>query len=157
MHKAMVQTIGHVQAQPVDVKRIHPVFDTFQKIVCDGRILKVQFYQFKMSFPAFIPEPIIIIAVAVEIDMEPVFIRGIPLLFLYVLKCPESAAYMVEYAVQDDFYSMCVQVFAYTGKIIICAKSAVDFLKIPGIIPVAVGFKDRIQQDRVHAQFLKIS
>ena len=61
-----------------------------------------------MSFPAFIPEPIIIIAVAVKIDMEPVFIRGIPLLFLYVLKCPESAAYMVEYAVQDDFYSMCV-------------------------------------------------
>ncbi len=50
-------------------------FYTFQEIIYNSRIGKIQFDQFKMAFPSFIPEAVIIAAVAVKADMEPVFVR----------------------------------------------------------------------------------
>ena len=97
-----------------------------------------------MAFPSFIPESVIIAAVAVKADMEPVFVRWIPFLLLYIFKCPEASSHMVKYTIQYNFYVMFMQIFTDLFKIFIRSKPAVDRLKISCIISMIVRFKDRI-------------
>ena len=72
-HEIVIQTISHIQTETVDIKFIDPALYTFQKIIYNSRIGKVQFDQFKMSFPSLIPESVLITTVTVKIDVEPVF------------------------------------------------------------------------------------
>ena len=102
-HKIMIQTIGNIQTESVDAEVFDPKLYTVQQIIYNSRILKIQLDQFKMTFPAFIPETIIITTVSVETDMKPVFIRRVPFLFLDIPECPEAASDMVEDTVKDYF------------------------------------------------------
>ena len=97
-----------------------------------------------MTFPSFIPETVIVTAVSVKTDMEPVLVWGIPFLLLHILKCPEASSDMIEYTVQHNLYIMFMQIFTDLFKIFICTESAVDLLKISCIISMIVRFKDRI-------------
>ena len=99
----MIQTIGNIQTESVDAEVFDPKLYTVQQIIYNSRILKIQLDQFKMTFPAFIPETIIITTVPVETDMKPVFIRRVPFLFLDIPERPEAASDMVEDTVKDYF------------------------------------------------------
>ena len=109
-----------------------------------------------MSFPAFIPEAVIVGIIAVEINMEPVLIRGIPLLLLDILKGPESASHMVEHSVQDDLHAMCMETLADFSKILVRSKPAVYLLKITCVIAVVIRLEYRVKQDRIYSEIAKI-
>lgn len=102
------------------------------------RILKVQFDKLKMALPSLVPEPVIITAVTVEIDMEPVLVGRIPFLLLYVSKCPESSSDMVKDTVQYNFDIVIVQLPAYSPEIIIGPKPAVDLPEISCVVSMIV-------------------
>ena len=62
-----------------------------------------------MAFPAFIPEPVVVFGVAVEADMEPVFVGAVPLFLPHVLESPEASAHVIEHAVQHDAQTSLMQ------------------------------------------------
>src|SRR5699024_5220677 len=105
---------------------------------------------------ALVPEAVIVSAVPVEINAEPVFVRGIPLFLLDILKCPEASSDMIKHAVQHHLYVMVMQLFADSLKIIVCSKAAVDLHKISCIIAVVVRFEDRVHDDRSDPELLEI-
>ena len=156
-HKVVVQAVSNIEAQSVNAEFFNPESDTIQQVICDCRILQIQLNQLEMAFPALIPKAIVITAVAVKINEKPVLVRRFPFLFLYILKCPKTAAYMVEDPIQHDFDIMGVQRFTYVFKIFIRAEAAVYFFKIPGIISVIIGFKNRIQNNGSYSKLLEIS
>jgi hypothetical protein len=118
--------------------------------------MKVQLDQFKMSLPALVPEAVVVAVIAVEVDMEPVFVRGVILLLLYILKRPESASHMVEYTVQHDLHTVLVETLADVGKVFVGTETAVDLLEIPRVIAVVVRFEDRVEQDGIDAKIPQI-
>ena len=138
-----IQGIGNVQAQAVNVKFLYPAANAVKNVLDDFFVAQIQLHQFVMTFPAFVPKSVVVIGVSVKADVEPIFVRRIPLLFLYVLECPEAAADMVEHTVQHNAHAFFVQLAADFGKIFVGAEAAVDFSKISGIIAVAVRFKNR--------------
>ena len=152
----MIKAVGHIQTQPVDVKCIYPEFHTFQEVIGDSGIMKVQLDQFKMSLPALIPEAVVIAVIAAEVDMEPVFVRGIALFLQYILERPESASHMVENTVQYDLHTVLVETLADVGKVFVGTETAVDLLEIPRIIAVVVRFEDRVEQDGIDAKIPQI-
>ena len=103
-------------------------------------------------YPAFVPESVVICVVAVEINVEPILVGGVPLLLLHILECPEASAYMVEYTVQYDLHTVFMETLAYVCKVIVRSETAVDLFEIPGIVAVIVRFEDWIQKDRIYAK-----
>src|SRR5699024_6101026 len=95
-HEIVVQRVSDIKTETVDTEFLDPHFYTAEKIINDSWIAEVQLDELKMSFPAFIPETVVIAAVAVKIDDEPVLVWRIPLLFLHIFECPESSSDMVE-------------------------------------------------------------
>ena len=91
-----------------------------------------------MTLPALIPKSVIIVAVAAEIDMEPIFNKDRELLIE-----TKASADVVENAVQDYLYAVFVKLFADLCKVFICAKAAVYLAVISGIIAVSVGIEHR--------------
>ena len=77
-----------------------------------------------MSFPALIPEAVIIAGISV-IDMKPVTITVVAVSDLN--KLCEISADVIENAVKYYLDAVFVQLFAKCGKICVCAESAVYF------------------------------
>ena len=72
----MVQTVSHIQPDPVDVKLFDPSFDRMENVLYHIFIMQVQLDQIVIAFPAFIPQAVIIIGVAAEINtVKPVYVR----------------------------------------------------------------------------------
>ena len=63
-HKAFIQTISHIQAQTIYSEFIHPEFYAFQNIIDHFLVSEIQLYQIIMSFPALIPQTIIVIGIS---------------------------------------------------------------------------------------------
>ena len=96
-----------------------------------------------MAFPSLIPETVIVGGIAVEIDMEPVFIRGIPFPFPHVperLKIPPD---VIEYAVQNHPDSPFMTGPAQPFEIGVGAKAAVNPAVIPRVVSVGVALEYR--------------
>ena len=155
-HEIVVQAVRHVETEPVDAEFLDPHFHTLQEIVNDSRILQVQFDQFIVAFPALVPETVVVAAVAVKVNAEPVFVGRVPFLLLYIFKCPEAPSHVIENAVQHDLHIVVVKRLTDFLKVIIRSEAAVDLFEIPRIITVVVRLKDRIQDDRADPKFLKI-
>ena len=85
--------------EAVDAEFLDPHFHAAEKIVCYSRVAQVQFYKLVVSFPAFIPEPVIVVWITVKADMKPVFVWGIPSFLQNILKCPEPSSNVVEYTI----------------------------------------------------------
>ena len=96
------------------------------------------------DLPALVPETVIIAAVSVKADMEPVLVRRIPFLLLYIFERPETTTDMVENTVENDFHTIFMERFTYFSEIFICAQTASMLLKISRVISVIVGFKNRV-------------
>jgi len=75
--------------------------------------------------------------------MEPVFVRGIPAIFKYILKCPEAASHMVKYTIQDNLDSRCMQLIDNLLEILVRAKTAVDLRVISRIVAVCIALEYR--------------
>ena len=155
-HEIVVQAVRHVETEPVDAEFLDPHFHTFQEIVNDRRILQVQFDQFIVALPALVPETVVVAAVSVKVNAEPVFVGGVPFLLPDIFKGPEAPSHMIKDAVQHDLYIVIMEHLTDFLKIIVRSEPAVDLLKIPRIITVVVRLKDRIQNDRADPQLLKI-
>ena len=97
-----------------------------------------------MSFPAFIPENVIVTTISVKTQMKPVLVWRIPFFLLNILKSPEPTTNMVKHAIQYNFHMVFMKYMAYFGEIIVSSKAAVYLFKIPCIISVIVGFEDWI-------------
>ena len=150
--EVLIQTVGHVQPQAVDIKFLHPQADAVKNMLYDRRVFQVELDQLVMAFPAFIPETVIIVGVALKRDVEPVFIRGVPLFLLHVAECPKAAANVVEHTVEYNLDTVFVKGIADGSKILVSAEPAVDLAEVARVIAMAVRFKDRGKIDRVAAQ-----
>ena len=112
--------------------------------MADNRLVsEVKLYKIEVSFPAFIPQPVIIIGIAIEAYMEPVLIDTVPFVFKYVLKCPESSPDMVEHPVDYDLYPCLVKFINNFLKVIVCSDTAVNDRIISCVVSVCVRFKQR--------------
>ena len=63
---------------------------------------------------------------------------------------------MIEYTVEHDLDIMVMEFFADGFEILVCPQTAVDLHKIPCVISMVVGFKDRIQDNGADPQLLEI-
>ena len=134
----MIERISDIKAQSVNAEFFNPESDTIQQVICDCRVLQIQLYQLEMAFPALIPKAIVITAVAVKINEKPVLVRRFPFLFLYILKCPKTAAYMVEYPVEHDLDIVRMKRFTYCLEIFVRSEATVDLRKISCVIAVII-------------------
>ena len=120
----------------------------------DLLISEIEFYQIIVSFPALIPQAVVIIGIAVKADMEPVFIGRVLPVFDHILKLQKAAADMIEYTVKNDTDPVLVELFADVTEILVRPQADIDLLIISGVISMCVGFKQRAEIDCVNPQLL---
>ena len=106
-------------------------------------ISEIKLNKVEVSFPAFIPQTVVIIGIPVEAYMEPVLIDTVPFIFQYVLKSPEPPAHMIEYSVDYDLDSGLMKFTNYFPKVIVCSDTAVNDRIISCVVSVCVRFKQR--------------
>ena len=138
-----LQAISHIEPQPVNIKLLDPATDAREQIVPDLSIIKVQLDQIVISFPAFIPETVMIRRITLEIQIEPVTVAGSLPMAQHILKCPEAAAGMIEHAIDHDAYPFLMQMTAKPCEVLIGSQPAVDLLIVAGIIAMGITFKHR--------------
>ena len=63
---------------------------------------------------------------------------------------------MIENPVQHDLDAVFMKSLADVGEIFIGAQTAVDLAEVPGVIPVIVGFENRVQENGVNAKVPEI-
>ena len=149
-----VEAVCHVKAQSVDIEILDPVADLIEDVIYHGIVPEIELHQIEAAFPAFVPEAVVIVRVAVKRDMEPVLIRRIPLLFLHIVKSPEASSDVVENTVEyhtDTCFVKCPDDFL---KIFIRAEAAVDQAVVSGVIAMCVRLEHRREINGVDAQFL---
>ena len=74
LQKVPIEAVGYVESEPVDAEILDPVADLIEDMADDGRISKIELNQIEASFPAFVPEPVVIVRVSVKRDVEPVLV-----------------------------------------------------------------------------------
>ena len=147
-----IQAVGHVQPQAVDAELLHPAPDGGEDMLHHRRVAQVQLDQVVVAFPALVPEAIVLVGVAAEVDMEPVLVgAGLPVA-AHILKGPEAPAHVVEHPVQQHPQPCLMERLTHRRQILIGAQAAVQGGVIPGVIAVGVALEHRIQQHRIAAQ-----
>ena len=143
-HEVKIQHVGGVQAQAVDVERLHPEAHRVQQVVPHGGILQVQLHQLVVAAPVFIGEAVVILVVAPEIHAAvPVPIGALLPAGLNVPEGEEIAARVVEHAVQDHPHARRVAAAHEFGQILVGAQAGVQLAIIRGIVAVARRLKQR--------------
>ena len=61
-----VEAVRNIEAQTVNVKEIDPVIDLIKDVIDDCGVSQVKLNKVVIAFPAFIPEAVIVIGVAVK-------------------------------------------------------------------------------------------
>ncbi len=149
------QTIRYIKAQSVDIKRIDPVFDGFEKIVDDVGIVQVELDQIVVAFPVLIGQMVAVIVVCVKIDHEPVFVRrGFPV-FQHVEKGCEFTSHMIEHAIENDADAGLMTMADKAREVVIVAKSCIDLTVVGRIVSVGDRFEDWIEQDTVDPELVQ--
>ena len=72
-HECAVEHVGNIQSQAVNPILFNPGIHRGKKPLSDLWIIQIQFDQFMMSFPAFIPESIRTVMI-MEVDDKPVLV-----------------------------------------------------------------------------------
>ena len=137
------QAVGHIQTDPVYVKFPDPELHAFKNMLPDLRFAEVQAYQFVMALPALVAKSVLVFVVSIKVhSAEPVFVPGALPVFQQILKGPEAPSHMVEYSVQDQPDPVFMEGAGKLLQVLIASKTAVQPLKVPGIIAVPVRFPD---------------
>src|SRR5699024_5777769 len=142
----IAHTVGNVKAQSVDAIKFDPFADNVIMIPAHIRIIQIQLYKFIVSFPAFIPETVPIVGVAVKVDVEPATVWAVPFLFDDVLKSPKATAYMVEDAVEHNLHAGIMNGLADFLQVFLGSEAGIDGKIVPGVIAVIVALHERIEQ-----------
>jgi hypothetical protein len=150
--KIIVQAIGHIQAQAVNAEILDPISDSVKNMIDYRVIAQIQLDQIIVPFPAFIPEPVIIVGVALKADVEPVFIPGLFPVGQHIPELGKASAYVVKDTVQDDPDAIGVELITDLLKILIGSQPDIDLLIVSCIVTVIVRLKDRAEIDGVDAQ-----
>ena len=141
LHEIEIEQISHIEPYAVDAEILYPVFYTIHDMVGNGGVFEIELNKVVMTLPAFVPKTVVIIAVAVEIDVEPVLVRRIPLLFANVTELREAASDMIENAVQYDLNAFFVQSIADLLEILVSAETGIYLAVIAGVVAVSVAFE----------------
>ena len=153
--EAFVQTVRHIQPQPVDVKLLHPAFHALQKIVHHLLIAQVQLHQIIVPLPALIPKAVIVVGIPVEVNpMEPIDIGGSSPVSQHIHKRPEPSAHMIEYTVQHHLDALLVQSIAHLLKVLVGSQTHIHLPVVSGIVAMGVRLKQRRKIHRVHSKLL---
>ena len=57
----LVETVGNIQPQTVNAEFVLPLPDTLENVVLHIRMAQIELYQLKMTFPALVPEAVIVV------------------------------------------------------------------------------------------------
>ena len=57
----LVETVRHIQPQTVNAEFVLPLPDTLENVVLHIRMAQIELYQLKMTFPALVPEAVIVV------------------------------------------------------------------------------------------------
>ena len=152
VNKIPVEAVGHVQSEPVDLKIFHPVADGIKDVPDDFLIAEIELDKVIVSFPALIPESVIIIGITMEINVEPVPVRRVLPVFYHILKLVKSPSDMVEDTVQDNADPVFMQLSADLLKILVGAQADIDLFIVPGVITVRVRLKQGTEIDCIDPQ-----
>ncbi len=146
------QAVGDIEAQTVDLEGIDPAADAVEQMLHDRGVLQVELDQLEMPLPALVPEAVVVVGIAIEIDVEPVLIGGVPFVPAHVLERPETAPDMVEHTVQHDTDAAFVQMAANGGEVIVGAEAAVDQAIVTRVVAVAVRLENGGEVDGIRTQ-----
>ena len=141
------QTVGYVQTKPVYVIKIYPFFYHIKLMLPHLWIIKIQLYQFQMSFPAFIPESIVVMSIPVKIQMKPVTIGTFPFFLPDILKCPEASAHMVKHTVKHHLQTCLMNGTTDCRQILLRSQTPINLPVISGIISMIITVHQRIKKD----------
>ena len=151
-----VQAVSHIQSQTVYIEVINPVTDLVEDMFHHIVVAEVELDQVVVAFPAFVPEAVIVIGISVKGKMEPVLIRRVPFLLLNIPECPEASAYMIEYAVQNNFDAGFVKGVHNLLEVLVCSETLIYKSVIAGVVSMSVGFENRRKVDGICAEFLDV-
>ena len=62
----LIQAVGHVKAQPVDIELVYPKPDAAEDMLYDRGVFQVELDQLIVSLPALVPETVVIARIAIE-------------------------------------------------------------------------------------------
>ena len=150
--KAQIQAVGHVQPQAVDVIVVDPAAHHIEEVLLHRRVLQIELNQLVAALPGFVPESVVVVGVAVKADVEPVLVGAVPLFLLHVPERPEAAAHMVEDTVQQHPDARLMQGIHHRFEVFVGAQAAVHLGIVPGIVPVGIALKQRIEEHTGGAQ-----
>ena len=119
-------------------------------------VAEVELDQVVVAFPAFVPEAVVVIGISVKGKMEPVLIRRVPFLLLNIPECPEASAYMIEYAVQNNFDAGFVKGVHNLLEVLVCSETLIYKSVIASVVSMSVGFENRRKVDGICAEFLDV-
>jgi hypothetical protein len=156
VNEVAVQTVSDVQTQSVDPEILDPVPDCVEEMADDCLISKIELHQIVISFPALIPQAVLIGGIAAEINMEPVPVGGVLAVLQDILKLREAASDVIEDTVQDNSDPVPVQFFTQVAEILIGPQPDIDPLVIPRIIAVGIGLKQRAEIDGADPQLCQV-
>ncbi len=112
-------------------------------------ITEIKLYKVKVTFPALIPEAVIIIGIPVKAYMEPVLIGRIPAVFKHILKLIEAPSHMVKDSVQYNLDPLIMKRITNLLKILIRAEPHIDLRIITRVIPMGVRLEKRGKINRI--------
>ena len=58
--EVQVKTISNIETQSVNTELVEPVCDTVFKVLFNIAVVEIELHKLKMTFPAFIPEVVVI-------------------------------------------------------------------------------------------------
>ena len=154
LQEIFIQTICNIKSETVNVKFPDPACYTIKNMIYNLRIIKIKLYKIIMTFPALIPQTVIVITVSSEVNVKPILIGRVLTVFKNILKCPEASSDMIEYTVKNYFDSCAVKLGANLLKILICTQSAINFLIISGVVAVRVRFKNRRKINSIRTKLI---
>ena len=108
-----------------------------------------------MALPILVVEPVVVARIAPEVDVEPEAVIGPLALFEHFPEGREGTADVIEHAVQHDADARLVELLDERLKFLVGAETAVDTIKVNGVVAVALALKERIEEHRPHPELLE--
>ena len=148
-----VEAISNIKTKSVYAEFLEPSGNAVFYVLLNIAVVKIEFDKFEMTFPALIPEIVVIRGPSVT-EMEPVFIFAFPAVCTNILKSPEFSSDMVKNTVYNNTDAVFMQSIADLLKIGICTEPAVYLGIIDSIITMSYGFEYRTEIYGIEAKLL---
>ena len=153
LEEGVVQAVGAVQPDAVDVKGVDPEADDIQDVVPHPSLPVVQIYQLEAVPPGLVAKAVVVGAVPAEVEaLVPGAVGGVFPIPLNILEGEKLPAGVVEHAVHHHTDAFFVGRLDKPGEVIIIPQAAVHRPVVPGVIAVGGGLEQGADVDRCAAQ-----